>query len=103
MKYINYTKYNGDPFDGLTSEDLLQMLQDFLLDSGFYSQFSEFYEMDRDPEKTMEQLQQALLDALHEKGMIPDDLLKEFMENPESYEKSRLHDLLNQLMQRLAE
>ncbi|MGH9449136.1 MAG: vWA domain-containing protein [Terriglobia bacterium] len=103
MKYINYTKYNGDPFDGLTSEDLLQMLQDFLLDSGFYSQFSEFYEMDRDPEKTMEQLHQALLDALHEGGMIPDDLLKEFAENPESYEKSRLHDLLNQLTQRLAE
>ncbi|MGH9397414.1 MAG: vWA domain-containing protein [Terriglobia bacterium] len=103
MKYINYTKYDGDPFDGITSEDLLEMLQDFLLDSGFYSQFNEFYEMDMDPEKTMERLQQALLEALHKKGMIPDDLLQEFADNPESYEKSRLHDLLNQLMERLAE
>ncbi|MGH9378762.1 MAG: hypothetical protein ACRD1I_08180, partial [Terriglobia bacterium] len=63
MKYINYTKYKGDPFEGLTSEDLLQMLQDFLLDSGFYNQRYDFYEMD--PERTMEQLHQALLDALH--------------------------------------
>lgn len=99
MKYINYTKYKGDPFEGLTSEDLLQMLQDFLLDSGFYNQRYDFYEMD--PERTMEQLHQALLDALHQKGMIPDALLKDFLDNPEEYEKSRLRDLLNQLIQKL--
>ncbi|MDE3181209.1 MAG: VWA domain-containing protein [Acidobacteriota bacterium] len=99
MKYVNYSKYKGDPFDGLSSEDLLEMLQDFLLDSGFYSQFSEFYEMD--PEKTMEQLRQAILNALHDKGMIPGDLLKEFLDNPEEYEQSKLHDLIEQLIQRL--
>lgn len=100
MKYIKYTKYVGDPFEGLTSEDLLQMLQDFLLDSGFYSQRYDFYEMD--PERTMEQLHQALLDALHDKGMIPDNLLKDLLDNPEKYEKSKLHDLVSQLLEKLA-
>jgi hypothetical protein len=46
MKYIKYSKFAGDPFDGLSAEDLLQMLQDFLLDSGFYGQYYDFYEMD---------------------------------------------------------
>ncbi|HLI30274.1 MAG TPA: VWA domain-containing protein [Terriglobia bacterium] len=101
MKYIKYTKYTGDPFEGLSAEDLLQLLQDFLLDSGFERQFSEFYEMD--PERTMEQLQQALLEALHDKGMIPQDLMEEFLNSPEAFEKSRLHDLIQQLLQRLAE
>ncbi|HLI34869.1 MAG TPA: VWA domain-containing protein [Terriglobia bacterium] len=101
MKYIKYSQYIGDPFEGLTSEDLLQLLQDFLLDSGFYSQFYDFYEMD--PERTMEQLHQALLEALHDKGMIPEDLLKEYLENSEEYQKSRLHEMINQLLDRLAQ
>ncbi|MGH9326906.1 MAG: vWA domain-containing protein [Terriglobia bacterium] len=99
MKYINYTKYRGDPFEGLTPEDLLQMLQDFLLDSGFYSQFYEFDPMDS--ERTLEKLHQALLEALHDKDMIPDDLLQEFLDSPERYQKSRLHDLINQLLEKL--
>ena len=101
MKYIKYTKYTGDPFEGLSAEDLLQLLQDFLLDSGFERQFSEFYEMD--PERTMEQLQQALLEALHDKGMIPQDLMEEFLNSPEAFEKSRLHGLIQQLLEHLAE
>ncbi|MGH9376016.1 MAG: vWA domain-containing protein [Terriglobia bacterium] len=101
MKYIKYGKYTGDPFEGLSTEDLLQLLQDFLLDSGFESQFSQFYEMD--PERTMEQLQQALLEALYDKGMIPQDLMEEYLNSPEAFEKSRLNDLIQQLLQRLAD
>jgi hypothetical protein len=39
VKYINYSKYVADLFDGLSAEDLLQLLQDFLLQSGFNEQF----------------------------------------------------------------
>ena len=53
MKYVKYSKFTADPFDGLSGEDLLQMLQDFLLDSGFYGQYYGFYEMDS--ERTLEQ------------------------------------------------
>ncbi|MGH9470175.1 MAG: vWA domain-containing protein [Terriglobia bacterium] len=101
MKYIKYSQYVADPFEGLTAEDLMQLLQDFLLDSGFNSQFYEFEPMDA--ERSMERLHQALLEALHSKDLIPDDLLNEFLENPEKYEKSRLRSLINQLLERLSE
>jgi Ca-activated chloride channel family protein len=100
MKYLKYSKYVADPFENLTSEDLLQLLQDFLLDSGFYSQFYEMNEMDL--ERSMEELHQALLEALQQKDMIPQDLLNELMQNPEQYSQSMLHDLINKLLEKLA-
>jgi|SRR5579859_315961 len=101
MKFIKYSKYTADPFDGLSAEDLMQMLQEFLLQSGFENQYSNFYEMD--PEQTMEQLHQALLDAMQNQGMIPPDLLKKLMENAANYENSELRELIDKLLQRLAE
>ena len=101
MKFVKYGKYVPNPFDDLSAEDLLQLLQDFLLDSGFYSQYSNFYEMD--PGRTMEQLHQALLEALQQQGKISEDLLRQMMENWEDYEKSELAERINQLLQQLAE
>ncbi len=101
MKYIKYSKYNPDPFDGLSAEDLLQLLQDYLLESGFDGPYSNFYEMDR--ERTMENLHQALLDALRQQGMIPQELLNELMQNAKNYDESRLAELINKLLERMAE
>jgi len=101
MKYVKYSKYTPDPFDGLSAEDLMQLLQDFLLQSGFENQFSNFYEMD--PEQTMEQLHRALLEAMQNQGMIPPDLLKQLMEKAANYEKSDLRNLIDKLLERLAE
>jgi Ca-activated chloride channel family protein len=98
MKYIKYGKHVPDPFDGLTAEDLMQMLQDFLLDSGFYNQYYGVYEMDS--EKTMEQLRQALLEALEQKGMISEELLEEMLENAEN---STLSQALDRMLQQLAD
>lgn len=101
MKYVKYSKYIPDPFEGLSAEDLMQLLQEFLLQSGFESQYSGFYEMDS--EQTMEQLHRALLEAMQSQGMIPPDLLKQFRENMESYQSSELRDLIDKLLERLAE
>ncbi len=101
MKYVKYSQFVADPFEGLTAEDLMQMLEDFFLDSGFSRQFSEYYEMNS--EQTMDQLHQALLDALQERGMIPQDLMQQYLDSPEAYEKSRLHDLIEKLLNRLSE
>jgi Ca-activated chloride channel family protein len=98
MKFIKYGKHVPDPFEGLSAEDLMQMLQDFLLDSGFFSQYYGVYEMDS--EKTMEQLRQALLEALEQNGMISDELLEEMLNNPED---SRLSQALDRLLQQLAD
>ncbi len=101
MKFVKYTKYVPSPFDELSGEDLLQLLQDFLLDSGFYNQYSNVYEMDN--ARTMEQLHQALLQALQQQGKIPDDVLRQMFENWEEYQKSELAEHINQLLERLAE
>ncbi len=101
MKFIKYSKFVGTPFEGLSAEDLLQLLQDFLLDSGFYDQYYNFYEMD--PERTMEQLHQALLEALRNQGMIPQELLQQLRQNAENYQNSQLSDLINKLLERLSD
>jgi len=101
MKFIKYSKFTGDPFDGLSGEDLLQMLQDFLLDSGFYGQYYGFYEMDS--ERTLEQLHQALLQAMADQRMIPQELLEQLRQRAENYQGSELSELINKLMERLAE
>ena len=98
MKYIKYGKHIPDPFEDLSAEDLMQMLQDFLLDSGFYNQYYGVREMD--PEKTMEHLRNALLEALEQKGMISDELLEEMFDNPEN---SKLSQALDRMMQQLAD
>jgi Ca-activated chloride channel family protein len=101
MKYVKYSKYVADPFDDLSAEDLLQMLGDFLLDSGFYDQFQNTQEMDSS--KTMEQLHQALLEALRDQGKIPDDMLQQMLQNWQDYQSSDLAQKINQLLERLAE
>ena len=101
MKYIKYSKFSGDPFAGLSAEDLLEILQDFLLDSGFYGDSWGFYEMDQ--ERTMEQLHQALLQAMTDKGMISQELLEQLRESAETYQGSQLSELVSKLMERLAE
>ncbi|MCL5004912.1 MAG: VWA domain-containing protein [Acidobacteria bacterium] len=97
MKFIKYGKYVADPFEGLSAEDLMQLLQDFLLDSGFFNQYYGVYEMDS--ERTMEQLRKALLEALKQQGKIPPELLEEMLQNPEN---SHLSQALDQLLQQLA-
>jgi Ca-activated chloride channel homolog len=101
MKYVKYSKYVADPFEDLSAEDLLQMLGDFLLDSGFQNQFQSVYDMD--PERTMEQLHQALLEALRDQGKIPDEMLQQMLQNWEDYQNSELAEKINKLLERLAE
>ncbi len=101
MKFTKYSKFTGDPFEGLSAEDLLQLLQDFLLESGFNSQYYDFYEMD--PERTMERLHQTLLEAMRDRGMIPQELLDQLLKNAENYQDSKLSDLMNKLLERLSE
>jgi Ca-activated chloride channel family protein len=101
MRYVKYSKYVADPFEDLSAEDLLQMLGDFLLDSGFNNQYRDIYDMD--PQRTMDQLHEALLEALRDQGKIPDDLFQQMLQNWEDYQKSELAEKINQLLERLAE
>ena len=104
MKYVKYGRYVPDAFDGLSAEDLMKMLENYLLDSGFYNQFYDFREMDG--EQTLEALRQALLDAMRESQAVPEELLQELMnrmaEGGEDGE-TELDRALNRMIQRMAD
>jgi Ca-activated chloride channel homolog len=103
VKYLKYSKYVADALEGLSAEDLLKLLENYLLDSGFYSQYYNFYEMDS--ERTLEELRQALLEAMRENQLVPDELLEELLKRAgEAGDvNSGLDQLLNQLIERMAE
>jgi len=62
---INYSRYTGDDM-GIGAEDLLQALADFLLESGFNSQYMPFSEWN---EHTLEDLKRAIQQALEQGTM----------------------------------
>ena len=74
MKRIRYTKFTGDLSSSFGLEDLMQALSDFLLDSGFQDPMSRFQEFDGD--QTMENLREAIRQAL-DSGEIFDDEAQE--------------------------
>ena len=67
MKY-RYTKFTGDPLDELDLEDLVSKLSDLLLSSGFGNPHGH----DED-ERTMQALHDAILDALFNGGVLPEE------------------------------
>jgi len=99
MKSIKYSRYTGEDF-GIDAQDLLQALSDFFLQSGFNSNYSQFMEMDQ---RTMEDLKQAIQRALESGDLFPDDQMQQMMEKLQSMSPDQLNQLLESLVQKLAE
>ncbi len=94
MKRIRYTKYNGDLGSEMDMEDLLKALSDYLLDSGFQDPMQRFQELDH----TMEDLREALRQAL-ESGDLFDEQLQEQLDQITA--DGKMEELIDQLMQRM--
>ncbi len=101
MKFIRWSRYTGEPWDAVDLEGLVKRLSDFFLQSGFESQYYGISEMD--PARSMEQLRQAILRALQEGDLLPQDLMQELLENADLSQNERLRELIDQLIERLAE
>jgi Ca-activated chloride channel family protein len=106
MKFVRYGKYVGEPADAVDLEELVRRLGNFFLQSGFESQFYGVSEMD--PEKSMEALREAILRALQEGDLLPQDAmsdeLRELLKNPQAAKDSQaVRDLVEKLMERMAE
>lgn len=95
---VRYSKYEPG-FDDLSGADLMDMLQDFLMDSGFSDPYNR-YQPDPDRAPTAEDLFDALLQALLENDRVPEEWLEEVRQarNPEN---TRLYQEIQKLMQRL--
>jgi Ca-activated chloride channel homolog len=96
VKRVKYTKYNGSPASEMSMEDLLQALSNYLLDSGYRDPFSRFAELDG--EHTMENLREALRQALEE-GENFDESLQQKID--EMAENGELDELIEQLIDRM--
>jgi Ca-activated chloride channel family protein len=101
MKYIRYARYTGEAADEIDLEELMSRLSNFLLQSGFESQYYGIYEMDS--ERTMEQLRQAILRALEEGDLLPAELMEDLLQNPDLTKNEKLREMIDQLIERLTQ
>src|SRR2546426_9209359 len=104
MKFIRYGKYTGEPADAIDLEELIKRLGDFFLQSGFESQFYGVSQMD--PERSMEALREAILRALQQGDLLPEnamsDELREMLNEPSAMNSQAVKDLLDKITERLA-
>jgi Ca-activated chloride channel homolog len=98
-KFIRYTKYTGEPADGVDLQELIERLSDFFLQSGYESQFYGLSEMD--PEKSMEALRQAIQRALEEGDLLPNQELKDLLDGTPEQMDAKMKELIDQLIDRL--
>ncbi len=94
---IKYSKYTGEDF-GIGAEDLLQALSDFLLQSGFNTQYSPYGEWN---ERTLEDLKNAIQQALEQGELFDNDSLREMMERLQGLTPEQMQKLLDNLVQKM--
>ncbi len=97
MKRIRYTKYVPDPAGEMSMEDLLDALSDYLLNSGFENQYSQFYQQG-DDDQSLERLREAIRDALL-KGDLFDEEMQQQLEQMQA--EGRLDELIEQIIERM--
>jgi len=94
---ISYSKYTGEDF-GISAEDLLQALSDFLLQSGFNTQYMPFSEWN---EHTLEDLKQAIQQALEHGDLFDNEQMREMMERLQNLTPEQMEQLLENLVQKM--
>src|SRR5947208_14199 len=101
MKY-RYTKYTGDEIDEVDIEDLVSKLSDLLLASGFGNPYGA-----DEAERTMQALHDAILDALFNGGVLPEETIERLLGDPADADqgdaRSKLEELIQQIMERMAD
>jgi Ca-activated chloride channel family protein len=102
MKY-KYSKYVPNLLDELDMDELMSKLSDLLMSSGFGNP----RETDDDSDRTMQALHDAILEALFNGGVLPDDLLDKLFgdaaEGNEEQARNQLEELIQQIIERMKE
>src|SRR5580698_11171450 len=99
MKWIKFSKYNGDDF-GIDANDLMQALADFFLQSGFNNPYMQFQEWNQ---QTLEDLKRAIQEALENGQLFPDDQMQQMLERLAAMTPEQMDQLLENLVQKLAD
>jgi len=85
---------------GIDAQDLLQALSDFLLESGFNTQYMPFSELNQ---HTLEDLKKAIQQALEQGRMFNDESLQEMMEQLQNMSPEQMEKLLDNLIQKMVD
>jgi Ca-activated chloride channel family protein len=96
MPVTKFGKWIGSPLDGLSMEELLDALSEFLLQSGFQFGFH-----DAGSPHDLRSLRQAIIEKLAELGRIPQSLLEQWLNDPADADATKLDELIDQVIQRL--
>src|SRR6516165_1561929 len=99
MKYIRYSKYTGEDM-GIGAEELLQALSDFLLESGFNTQYMPFSEWNQ---HTLEDLKKAIQQALEQGKLFDEEQLQEMMQRLQNLSPEQMDKLLENLIQKMVD
>src|SRR6202050_796663 len=97
MKWVKFSKYNGDDF-GIDPTDLMQALADFFLQSGFNNPYMQFSEWNQ---QSLEELKEAIQKALESGQLFPDDQMQQMLEKLSAMSQEQLDQLLENLVQKL--
>jgi Ca-activated chloride channel family protein len=101
LKY-RYTKFTGDALDELDLEDLVSKLSDLLLSSGFGNPHGH-----NEEERTMQALHDAILDALFNGGVLPEETIERLLGDPadgdQDEARSQLEELIQQIIERMTD
>ncbi len=95
MKWIRFSKFEGDDL-GIEAEDLMRALADFLLESGFNLQFSDW-----NPD-SLDDLKLAIMEAL-ERGLYDDERARELAEKLSAMTPDQWDKLVDKLVKKLEE
>ena len=103
MATVTYGRFTGVDWGSMDLQDLLNQLADFLLQSGFGNRWGEWEEERGDGRQgmTLQDLHDAILEALLNSGKLPQALVDRILNQREPYEGSELQQIINQLIQRL--
>jgi len=99
MKSVRYSRYTGEDL-GIDAQELLKALSDFLLGSGFNSQYMPFSEFN---EHTLEDLKNAIRQALEQGSLFDDQAMQEMMERLQNMSPEQLDQLLDRLVQKMVD
>ncbi len=97
MRITRYGQYTGQWWDSLSLEDLLGELADYLLQSGFSNRYLDEMGSDRN----LQELYQAILEALADAGKIRYEDVEDWMEGNETEGTKQLGQLLKALLERM--
>ncbi len=98
MKY-KYTKYVPNLLDELDMDELMSKLSDLLMSSGFGNP----RDTGDDSDRTMQALHDAILEALFNGGVLPEDLLEKLFGDQAEGSEQEMRDQLEQLIQQIIE